>query len=371
MAILPRFLRPRGSEDAGSPNNESDIFWNLATGLATRDRGSRRRNEPPLPSQPLPPSLTELGTLSTTGGSPNAADRLPRNPVARVLTAADFPIIFGSAAPAPAPAPRRQPRRRRTRRTREKPKPRRTRPTRPSVPRVEPPQPEAPSPRKSPPIKIPLPRTLPSVPGLLFDIWKTLLDEYLKPRPRVNNPGGPRRGGERTRQPNPLPPMSLPSPGPLNVPPLPSPTPRAPPSEIFTAPSTVSSPFPDPYTYVPAPARAPATRPSPRRQLGPQYLVGNPFPMSQPQRSPLRRQPRRQGERDPLRERDIPQQRNPPRQSQPLTPLRSGQLESTPYNSDPCAMRARETKRRQRQKRKECKKFVTKEIRVCQSFNEK
>lgn len=47
--ILPEFLRPRGSQDPTTPNNESDLLINLATGLA-RERGSRRRNLPPLPN---------------------------------------------------------------------------------------------------------------------------------------------------------------------------------------------------------------------------------------------------------------------------------------------------------------------------------
>lgn len=51
-----------------------------------------------------------------------------------------------------------------------------------------------------------------------------------------------------------------------------------------------------------------------------------------------------------------------------LTSLQRGQLDLPPQqSSDPCRERARDAKRRQRKRRKNCKHWVKKEIIVCRS----
>lgn len=368
MAILPRFLRPRGSADPATPNNESDLLINLATGLA-RERGRTRGSTRNLPT--VTSVLTEIGRLSLTGGS-SAPDRLPNRPAPtqRVLSPADFPFVFGGAEPSPAPRP--APRRRRVRRSRPSRPSRRSPPARrtPRVPLPEPPaapQPDA-TPARRPPLKIPLPRVVPSIPGALGGLWRRLLDEYIKPRPRVNNPGGPRRGGERTRQPSPLPPLpSQPSPSPIPIP-TPSPAPSSrPQGNVFDNPLPALGYDPFTYAWPAAPGRGIGTGVSPAPARSP---AGSPLSLSSSPQSRSRPRDRRRA-RNPFPQSDPGTRRTTQPQRSPLTSLQPGQLELPQRESDPCAARARDAKRRQRKKRKECKEFVTKEIRVCRSSKEK
>lgn len=332
---------------------------------------------------PVPPRrpAPELGQLFSIDPVPLQPRSPPSVNSPRPVVPTQSPWIFGSAAPSPAPAPRprRRPARRRTRPAR------RGRPERRPSPRIPFPEPpSAPTP-DSPPARRPTPRKLPlpsSVPDALFDLWRRLWDEYLMPRDifeRVRRGSrSPRRGGARTRQPTPPGRVTVPMPGPLPVD-LPTPQGRPTPSEIFQPPAALPSPFPDPSAF---PATVPSAPPAsaPGRRLSRRRLVNvEPFlPFSVPQvRLGSRRNPRRDpGRTSPgtgrLRDLGRLGQLLQPSARPGLTPLQQGRLDlpSQP-SSDPCAQRARDAKRRQRKKRKECKKFVTKEIRVCQSSNAK
>lgn len=333
-------------------------------------------------------NYNRTGTLNQVFDNVDGDPRRPPIPRPRPLAPAPVPQILGQPAPAPQPPPVRPAPRRRRRAPKKTPPRRRTppKPRRPVFPTPEPPQsPDAP-PRPRPVVR---PRVLPnigdiptSVPGALIDIWRGLLDEYLRPRTRPSPGGGPRRGGERTRQPTPPPSPTVPGTVPIPVSiPRPTPTPRAPlPQEdIF---SGYPSPIPDPFSNNPwaspsTPRPSPA-RPSPRPRGGPSGLLSPALGalLSQPARNPSKRP--RTGRRSRPRDDDF-QRTQPGRGVQPnvpgttgLTPFQRGQLDLPPQNSsDPCAQRARDARRRQRRRRKECTKWVTKEIRVCQSSNAK
>lgn len=324
-----------------------------------------------LPLSPLTPS-GDWGT-DPKRGVPSANRPSPVVP-------AQSPFVFGAASPAPAPAPRprRRPARRRTRRPVREP----SRPSRPAPPRRPPPvrvpepvSPDAPAPRPGPrrsPIRIPVPVAIPAV---LFDLWKRLFDEYLQPHYPYSR--GPRnRRGPRVRQPG-APPRDVvvPSPGPLPVDlPHRTPTPEAPPSEIFQPTTPLPSPFPDPSVPVEVPTPTPYGRPQP---VAPP--AGQPFSLPSPLewlvrqvRPRDRRNPRRDQPRDePSEFGDVgaPGRLGDPLEAGPLglTPLEPGRVDLPEQEQDPCRQAAREKKREQRKKRKKCKEFVTKEIKVCRS----
>lgn len=373
--ILPRFLRPRGSDDPSTPNNESDVLINIATGMA-RQRGRRSgdRYIPPAPSAPAP-SLPDFGTLRrieslTAQGGIDARPTTPNNP--RPALPGQSPFVFSVYDAVPQPATR--PRRRRPRRSKPARRGRPTRPTRPARPQ-DPRIPESPvtePARRSTPSRRPIPIPT-SVPGALFDLWKQLWDAYVTPRREPSPSGGPRRGGERTRQPPSPGPVTVPMPGPLEVE-LPTPARRAEPGEIFQTPAAVPSPFPDPSTFpatLPAPspaARAPAARTRGLLQLG------SPLPWSVPQvRQRNARRPRSSQPRNPRRTTDYGRLNttDPLSPTRNLTGLQPGRVELPAQSSNPCQQLQRDAKRRQRRRRKECKKFVYKRIKVCQSSNVK
>lgn len=384
-----RKTRPDGTVyyDCGEPSGGGwlgDLARTLAgyTPVGWFDSGGSNSPRRVLPPAPVNEGVggyafdvDDVGRLNRIGGVTRDATR----PVSRGPSAASFPFVFGAAAPSPAtPGPTRRPsRRRRSRPTRRGRPARPTRPARPPDPRIpEAPEPPTTAPRRAPSRRpSPIPVDIPtSVPDALFGLWRRLLDEYLRgPKRRPSPAGGPRRGGSRTGQVD-LPPGrgNIPVPGPLTVE-LPTPQGRPEPSEIFSPRAPISSPFPDPYTYVPAPAPSPS--PSRAARANPLLQLGNPVPWSLPQVRPgTRRQPRRQDRREPRRPpRDTPNSglpRSTPQGLQPgLTPLQPGRIELPSQSSNPCQQAARDAKRRQRRRRKECTKWVTKEIRVCQSSN--
>lgn len=385
--ILPRFLRPRSSADPTTPNNESDLLFDLATGLA-RDRGDRRRSDPAIPPRyRLPVNIVGGVTLTSLDPLPRGSNAPNRNPPALPRQPS---IVFGSPAPQPAPAPR--PRRRPQRRPRRSPRRRApTRRTLPKLPFPEPPQaptPDRPATPKVPSrrLPIPIPIDIPtSIPEALFGMWKRLLDEYLQPHYPRSPGGGPRRGGGRTRQPTPPGRVTVPMPGPLPVDLPTRSTERSPrQSEIFQPPAALPSPFPDPSAQ-PAPSPAGYGRPAaaPARRRG-SLLLAPPVSGSVPQ---VRVRGRRQPGRNPPRSTpsspsvstgrlgyvdELGQPRVGSRTPAELTAFQRGQLDLPPQqSSDPCAQRARDAKRRQRKRRKECTEWVTKEVRVCQSSNVK
>lgn len=344
-------------------------------------RGPTPPVQPRVPPRRTTTQIGDLVQLAALGaGGPSVADRPPSRPQPRIPTAADFPFVFGGAAPAqPAPARRPRPARRRTRRPARRGRPVRTTP-RPAVPgTVVPESPPPPAPETAP-VKRPPPATRPwripiptSVPGALIDIWRGLLDEYLRPRRSPTPGGGPRRGGRRS-------PGASPD---VVVPPAPVPSPTATPGSPARRSEPVVEPFPsrnpgpgyDPFTWTwpqpPATTRQPATRTRSRTST---RVVGN--------RGPAPRQPPRR--RDPMGRnppRDTPR-RTPPGDgfltqlnplANPLTSLQPGTLKSTNRepSSDPCAVRARNARRRQRQQRKECKSWTYKVVKVCRSSNAK
>lgn len=308
---------------------------------------------------------TQVASNSSPGRSyVSVPDVVSRSPIVASATG----WLLGSN-PAPSPAPVRRPRRTRKprrpaprRRTPAPRKPERT-PTPRTAPTVEPPS--------APPANVPRRIRLPSVPGTLIDIWWKIIEEYTAPTPRKPTPGGDRRRGPRTRQPTapPLPP--LPTPGPIPVPALPPPARRPLPGDIFDAPPAIENPFSkDAFPTPTVRTSAPARRAVPRRgTVSPlEALLSSPLSaLSQP----APRFPRRNDRRRSTRTEDSPPRREA---NQPggLTQLQRGQLDLPPSSSsDPCAQAAREKRRQQRRRRKDCTKFVTKEIRVCQSYNAK
>lgn len=290
---------------------------------------------------------------------------VPRIPVAVAYDGG----LFGLAAAVPAPRrnPRRRPRRRTTRPRRPPARPQRPEraPAPRTAPAVEPPS----APPVRPPIKIPV--RIPSIPGTLTDLWWKLIEEYTAPRPSKPTPGGQRRRGPRTRQPKAPSFPTLPAPGPIPVD-IPRPKPRSQPGEIFDAPIPAQDPFSrDAFPAAQLPrASSPRRAAAPRRAslLGVSPLLQGALSLGT-KSSP--RYPRRDRRSSPRRQEDIPrrQEQQPTNQ---LTALQRGQLDLPPsIESNPCAQAAREKRRQQRRRRKECTKFVTKEIRVCQSFKEK
>lgn len=255
-------------------------------------------------------------------------------------------ILVGSAA---VPAPRTPPRRRRAPRRRQ-PAPKRPtpRPTRP-VPR-RPVPPVEPSPKGVPRRVI---ETLPRAGAVLGTIWWRLLDGYLDSVPLPGNPprgpsNNPRRGTRRRipqprieRRANPA-------------------KPAVPRPAAIPAPST--SPWP-----APIPTPQPVYRPAPP-VARPQWPVGSiqrPKPglrIGLPAALPLQ-----SFARPPSAPRMPQGQENP----SPMRLQQPGRIELLQQVANPCQVTARDARRRQRQKRKACKKFVVKEIRVCQSSSAK
>lgn len=257
---------------------------------------------------------------------------------------------FGPPAPkrAPGPSRRRTPRRR--------PPPKQRPPARPSRP--------APG-RKLPPRVVPGP----IIPGLPADMPSFSINPIdfiirewqLYTRPLGERRNNPRRGGSRTRGttfPR-MPPVVLPGPQPIPVE-IPRVVPRVPTVRSQTRNAGAVSPVPSPP---PSPARAPAARPVASPFANPLFALAGLLPglVSAPPRAriaPRARQPLQRQLTDPI---------NAPI-GDPLTPIKAQQVGfatvAEPTN-DPCAVRVRDARRRQRAKRKQCKKFTTKTIRVC------
>jgi Type IV secretory pathway, VirB10 components len=368
------------------------------------------------------PSLPRTGAISMLGGNVDASTPASRRPV---VTVADVPfsVVLGDPAPKPSPGPTRRPsRRRRTAPSKRPPaRPRRPRPipgtpdvpTEPPAPKkVEPPPrrrqtpPGPPSRPGMPPIFEPAPPEQLPQPGKVKEFEKDLppftinpiewvLRQYdLYTRPIGSPTTNPRRRGGKRNRPTkfpPVPPIALPAPGPIAVD-IPTPGKRdansifGPPADDPFIRANVPAGYPetlrrqleDPFQHVlesemavgPPPERAPA-RPLPRAPtVSPAELFSlSPFPLGglrpQPKartsspRSLRRQQRRRPAERQQLFER-MPI-------GDPLTPVQPQTLGFTRADptSDPCAVRARDARRRQRRRRKECKKFTTKTIRVC------
>lgn len=302
------------------------------------------------------PELGSLSMLSQPGG-PSVADR-PR-PAPRVPSIADlaFAFIFGGAQPSPAPRPaRRPPRRRRSPAPKRRPARRRTPSTRPA-PAPIPEGPPAPAPDRPAPSRLPLPRVkdLPwrGVPFIIEE-WRRYIEG---PRPVPRTPGPPTRTSPRTR-PTTFPPLPAPAiPGPRAIPvDLPTRSPRG-------FPERVPGPSYDPFIVAPpagrpvfTPSPTPASRPATQPRIAFPLAPGFPSSRPRPSRAPA---PRAQPS---LRQLEQP--------GSPLTPVQPGPLGlgritvASP-TADPCAVRVRDARRKQRERRKECKKFVTKTIRVC------
>lgn len=325
-----------------------------------------------------PPRVSEL-PISTplTPQPPLRPPDVPR-PVAPAASVLD-PFVFGpsSALPKPAPRPARPAPRRRRRPAPKRPpaRPRWTRPApgaprAPTPKRVEPPVrvPTPAPPRPAPPVKRPSPTVTPNIPGLPADLppftinpieW--ILREwelYTTPGRHDSPPQRHGRGGKRNR--------------PVKFPRLPSP--------VIPVPGSIPVELP---TGVPSgrPASSPIFRPRgvPAPVVGDPFVVAAPSPTpryvprgtpAQPRRLPLappRFNPARVPRSTPFdrpRTQPRPAQVSNPALGTPLQPQRLGQTKAEPSN-DPCAVRARDARRKQRRRRKECRRFVTKEIRVC------
>lgn len=342
--------------------------------------------QPPPPAPPPVPRVPELGRLGyaesypalsiTPRGGPSVADR---------PSPASSPFVLGSPAPSAPPTPRR--RRRRTRRANPPPR-RRTAPTRRQP--IFTPAPEAPATTPRPRVR---PSVLPnigdiptSVPGALIDLWRGLLDEYLRPRKRPSPGGGPRRGGKRRFRPpiDPVTPGTV-----LNPATVPRPTPQPAPAPVPSPQESIfDQPQPslgyDPYSTNPWPNSQPAKAPATRPRSTPRSIFNAPLSALRSLTQRIKSQPKRPGRRRQPGERNT-QTRELGRLGQigdfvqptvsrtpNLTPFQRGVLDLPPQtSSDPCAVKARDARRRQRRRRKECTKWVTKEIRVCQSSNVK
>jgi hypothetical protein len=298
----------------------------------------------PVPTPPLP-GITEFGTLANIERQPRA--RVRPNPQR---------TIGGAPAPAPSPSPppsRPAPRRRRTRRSRP--------PARPRRPIVEPTRPDAPRPKVIPSIPSWLPRILTRNPINPVSMVLEFLDLYIRGPLRPPTGGPPRRGGARNRQAPPVPqPVNPAVPAPS---PLPAPVTKEVPFE-YTLNNPIAPSY-DPFVLGrPATGRSPSAAPAARPRPAPSRLFSlTPAGLLDvfPGGSALTR----------LRPRPTPRtspQPRPPRGRQPgrpLTPQQLGRITRTEPDSDPCAVRVRELKRRQRKKRAECKEFETKTIKVC------
>lgn len=322
--------------------------------------------DPSMPDRVIvpPPSICPPGQVRGQYGNcvpiwtPNPFEGMPRNIGSALRGLTQF-WLGELGKPRPKPAPRR---RRAPRRTRPPARPpRRTAPPRP------PPAPPRPAPpRVVPPSRpvVPIPRGLPTINpiGMVLEFWKRYTDAIGE---RTKNP---RRGGNRTRAQFPrMPPVSIPVPATIPVE-LPRPQPR-----------TRNVPSPAPTTQ-PRPAPSPAPRPRPaapraRPLLSPSLLLGS---ISGPILGLLA--PRVSSVPRPTLGRvTLPRQRlveisDPMRNpiGDPLTPIKSpvpglqpGRVTVASPTNDPCAVRARDARRRQRARRKQCKKFTTKTIRVC------
>lgn len=268
---------------------------------------------------------------------------LPGVGVSRAIIAkiaASFLGDLGQPAPKRAPGPARRPsRRRRTAPSKRPP----ARPTRPA-----PGRPRWPGPRI-------VPSTLPDV--TLNPIDFVIREFELYTRPLGERRNNPRRGGDRTRARfPPMPPVVLPSPGPIPVD-IPTPAPRrssAPRQSAPPVPSAVPSSPPARPRPAPAPRARPVVRSNPLIDAAISALL-SPLVSAPPTlRLVPQARPRQQPARQPI--------------GDPLSPVQQPALGfatvAEPTN-DPCAVRARDARRQQRRRRKQCKKFVNKTIRVC------
>lgn len=379
-------------------------YWPADPGKPPTCTGSFCNRAPVNPTL-TPPRPAPPGTLVQIPGSP----RSPTTPTVPDVggtigrSSASFPFVY-AAAPRPRPAPRRRrPPRRAPKKTPPRPRRPATRPGRPKLP-------DRPLPKRLP---LPLPKSVPWWARLILRNVEILLPQP-KPAPRPpTTPGGPRRGKYRPAAK--APPIVnpdrdaelrrrsaayrreqeeldvlrrdaeilgrigsedvLPQEDPLeearreaeskfpdqdfifDPPPLYSNYPGLP---SFDVPLPGGQPMPgDVAQVLPASAPAPWTMPVSDPFFGfvptrPEFLLP---------RQQSRRAPRRSPQRTRLRELTP--------NSNPALGLQPGSITLPAQQSSPCQQAARDAKRRQRKKRKECKKFVYKRIKVCQSSNAK
>lgn len=252
-----------------------------------------------------------------------------------------------------APAPKRAPR-----------------PSRRPAPRRRAPPPKRPParPARPPPVRR-TPRTIPNIPGLPADFPSPTLNPIdfilrewqLYTRPLGERSGNRRRGGARTRARfPPMPPITLPAPGSIPI-------------DITTPARSTPNARPDPFpATTPRTAPAPTPRPAARPRVAPGAprinalvsallsapLFASPGALPSPRLRPgTQTQPR-------LRELSQPSSPLTPSQ-QPGVGLQPGRVTVASPEGNPCEVRVREQRRKQRQRRKQCQKFTTKTIRVC------
>lgn len=141
-------------------------------------------------------------------------------------------------------------------------------------------------------------------------------------------------------------PIAGPGYDPFTYTPPPSPAPHAPPRAIPRS-TPADFPWPDGFNY-PSPFGNPRVGTRPRtRPLTPQ-----PTPRAPPRTTPG----------TPPRAQPTPRPQPPPG----LTPFNTPEPQSQPqYSADPCGAAANTAQREKRRRRKECKRFTTKTIRVC------
>lgn len=286
-------------------------------------------------------------------------------------------------------------------------------PSAPSVPTAPAPAPSPPAPR-TPDVSPSSPSTSPwwahvpkvrMVPGLLIDQWLELWRQYMNPQV-IDWPQASERIVRREQQTrvqdhpeDPCQDYPIPDPihgtitsSPCNAPELPEP--------VFTEgsirsvddvgdPYALGNPlladpwvFEEPYVTIPqrtsrelpGQVRVPVDMPWPDELLP---FRSRPRPRTRTRTTQPRTQPRARPVDEPtvpeLEELLQPQQERPREPS--LTEFQEPDVQSDPNidkpPADPCTQQATEAKREQRAKRKQCVKFTTKEIRVCQLYSEK
>ena len=332
----------------GAPSTRPPTVFDPDTGgirpCATDDECENPEDHQP---PPCPPGYTRSGF-----GGKCARPFVPGFPALSFLGLIER--YLGKKAPrrSPGPSRRRAPRRR-------APPPKRP----PARPRRPPPG--APV-RRTPRRAIPWPDGFPAPTLNPIDF---VIDQFYElTRDLGQRTGMNRRGGNRTRMPpTRMPPVTIPVPSTIPVVlPRPQPMPARRTSNAEPVPGV--------------PARAPITRraPAPRPRSAPRsvlrsvlpgvlsnVLVGllSPALFSPPTAFALSPMPRAQPQPRPA-----PRPLSPQPIGDPLTPVQGQQLGFATVASpdaDPCAVRARDARRRQRKKRKECKKFTYRKIKVC------
>lgn len=308
---------------------------------------------------PCPPGYTRSGR--------GAACARPFSLLPAITNAFQFFLPSANADVVGAPSPRRSPgpsRRRAPRRRTPAPKrpPARTPRTKPV--KRPPGAPRGPvRPRKG----VPWPEGFPAPTLNPIDF---VLEQYrLLTRPLGEPTTNPRRrGGYRTRMPpTRMPPVKIPVPASIPV--------ELPPPPARRMPSSVPSPSPSP-TSLPtaAPSPRPGSRAIPRARTSPTpglrlapLLSTLLAPLFSVPSMPLSLQPFNAPSARPT-PRPVPRTQPSSPVGDPLGPVQQpalGFATTTSPAEDPCAVRVRKIRREQRRRRKECKRFTTKTIRVC------